>query len=99
MTLGQLYLQDKIRAEQYGSKSISVMKSIPIAVEAEKNPMLKPFVEMGAVPLSANSFAIGNLRYIKAAIDAADGNGRINPATLESLFRDPNVLIAASVPR
>jgi hypothetical protein len=30
------------------------------------------------------------------AVDAAEGTGRINPATLESLMRDPNVLIAAT---
>jgi hypothetical protein len=96
MTLGQLYLQDRLRVEKYGSKSIAVMKVDPIAVEAEKNPMLKPFVEMAAVPLTANSLAFGNLRYIKAAVDAADGNGRISSAPLQSLQRDPNALIAAS---
>ena len=96
MTMGQLYLQDKIRVEKYGSKSIAVMKVDPIAAEAEKNPILKPFVEMAAVPLTANSLAFGNLRYIKSAVDAADGNGRISPAVLQSLMREPNALIAAS---
>lgn len=96
MTLGQLYLQDKVRVEKYGSKSIALMKVDPIAAQAEKNPILKPLAEIGAVPLSANSLAIGNLRYLKSAIDAAEGNGRISPAALESLMRDPNALIAAS---
>ena len=96
MALGQIYLQDKARVEKHGSKSITVMKIDPIAAEAEKNPIFKPFVELGAVPLSANSLAIGNLPYLKSAIDAAEGNGRISAATLESLFRDPNVLMAAS---
>ena len=96
MTLGQLYLQDKVRVEKYGSKSIALMKIDPIAAQAEKNPILKPLAEIGAVPLSANSLAIGNLRYLKSAIDAAEGNGRISPASLESLLRDPNALIAAS---
>jgi len=97
MTLGQLYLQDKVRVEKYGSKSITLMKIDPIAAQAEKNPILKPLAEIGAVPLNANSLAIGNLRYLKSAIDAAEGgNGRISPASLESLFRDPNALIAAS---
>ena len=97
MTLGQLYLQDKIRVEKHGSKSIALMKIDPIAAQAEKNPILKPLVEIGAVPLSANSLAIGNLRYLKSAIDAAEGNGsKISPASLESLLRDPNALIAAS---
>ena len=96
MTLGQLYLQDKVRVEQYGSKSITLMKIDPIVAEAEKNPILKPFTELGVVPLSSNSLAFGNLRYLKSAIDAANGNGRISAASLESLLRDPNALISAS---
>ncbi len=96
MTLGQLSLQDKLRVEKHGSKSISLMTIDPIAAEALKNPIFKPYVEVGAVPLSANSLAIGNLRYLKAAIDAADGTGRISATTVESLLRDPNALIAAS---
>lgn len=97
MTLGELALQDKLRVEKYGSKSISLLKVDPIAAAAETNPMFKPYVEAGAVSLSANTLAIGNLRYLKAAIDAADGNGaRISSNTIESLLRDPNALIAAS---
>ena len=96
MTLGQLYLQDKVRVEKYGSKSITLMKIDPIAAEAEKTPLLKPFAEMGVVPLTANSLAFGNLRYLKSAIDAADGKGRISAAALESLLRDPNALISTS---
>ena len=96
MTLGQLYLQDKLRVEKYGSKSITLMKVDPIAQQAEKNPILKPFSEVGVVPLTSNSLAIGNVRYLKSAIDAVDGNGRISSASLESLLRDPNALISAS---
>jgi len=96
LTLGQLYLQDKVRVEKYGSKTITLMKVDPIAAEAEKNPILKPFTEIGVVPLTSNSLAIGNLRYLKSAIDAIDGNGRISSASLESLLRDPNALISAS---
>ena len=96
MTLGQLYLQDKVRVEKYGSKTITLMKIDPIAAEAEKTPLLKPYTEVGVVPLTANSLAFGNLRYLKSAIDAAEGNGRISAASLESLLRDPNALISAS---
>ena len=97
MSLGQLYLQDKVRVEKHGSKTITMMKIDPIAAQAEKTPILKPFAEIGAVPLGPNSLAIGNLRYLQSAIDAADGGtGRINPAALQSLLRDPNALIAAS---
>ena len=95
-SLAQLTLQSRARVEKHGSKTMAVMRIDPIAVEAEKNPFLKSLVEVGAVPLSANSIAIGNLPYLKSAIDAADGTGRINPATLDSLLRDPNVLMAAT---
>lgn len=95
-SLAQLTLQDKVRIEKHGSKTMALMRLDAIAAEAEKMPLLKSFVEVGAVPLSANSIAIGNLPYLKSAIDAADGTGRINPATLESLMRDPNVLAAGA---
>ena len=96
MTLGQLYLQDKLRVEKYGNKSITLMKIDPVAAEAEKTPLLKPYTEVGVVPLTANSLAFGNLRYLKSAIDAAEGNGRISSAALESLLRDPSALISSS---
>jgi len=95
-SLAQLTLQDRVRIEKHGSKSMAVMRVDPIATEAEKMPMLKSLVDVGAVPLSANSLAIGNLPYLKSAIDAADGNGRINPALVASLMRDPNVLMASA---
>lgn len=96
VTVGQLYLQEKVRVEKYGSKSISLMTVDPIVAEAEKMPLLKPFTEVGMVPLNTNSLAIGNLRYLKAAVDASDGTGRINPAVVDSLMRDPNALMAAA---
>jgi hypothetical protein len=95
-SLAQLTLQNRVRMEKHGSKSMAVIRIDPIAAEAEKMPMLKSLEEVGAVPLSANSLAIGNLPYIKSAIDAADGTGRINPALIESLMRDPNVLMATA---
>jgi len=96
MSLGQIYLQDSARVEKYGSKSITILKLDFMAAHIEKNPMLKPYSEIGIVPLSANSLAIGNLNYLKSAIDAAEGNGRISAATIESLLRDPNALLSAS---
>ena len=96
VSLAELALQDKVRMEKHGSKSIALMKIDEFAGQAVKTPMLRSFAEIGAVALSANSIAIGNLPYLKSAIDAGEGTGRINPATLESLLRDPSALIAAS---
>jgi hypothetical protein len=96
LTLAQLSLQDKVRMEKHGAKTMALMTVDPIAAEAAKNPVLKPYVEVGAVALSPNSIAIGNPRYLKSAIEAAEGGARISPETLQSLMRDPNVLLAAT---
>jgi hypothetical protein len=96
LTLAQLSLQDKVRTEKHGAKTISLMKIDPIAAEAEKNPVFKPYTEVGAVALSPNSIALGNIRYLKSAIEAAEGGPRISAETIQSLMRDPNVLLAAT---
>lgn len=96
LTLAQLSLQDKLRTEKHGAKTIALMKVDPIAAEAEKNPVFKPYAELGAVALSPNSIALGNIRYLKSAIEAAEGGPRISAETIQSLMRDPNVLMAAT---
>lgn len=97
LTMAQLALQDKLVTEKHGSKTIASMVVDPIAKQAEKTPLLKPFVNVGAVALTPNSLAIGNLGYIKAAAEAAEtGTGRIKPQTIQSLMRDPNVFMAAT---
>ncbi|HSK62397.1 MAG TPA: hypothetical protein VK893_01100 [Pyrinomonadaceae bacterium] len=96
VSLAELSLQEKVRTEKHGSKTIALMTVDEIAAQSVKNPMLKSLSEVGAVALSPNSIAIGNLPYLKSAIEAGEGTGRINPATLESLLRDPNALVAAS---
>jgi hypothetical protein len=96
ITLAGLYLQDRARNEKYGSKTLTIMKIDPIAEEAAKNSLLKPYVEMGVVALNANTLAVGNINYLKAAVDASEGNGRISTAALSSLLRDPNALVSAA---
>ena len=95
-SLAELTLQNRTRTEKHGSKTIALMRVDPIAQQAEKMPMLKSLSEIGGVVLNDNTLAIGNLPYLKSAIEAAEGTGRINAATLDSLMRDPNALIAAS---
>jgi hypothetical protein len=96
LTLAQLSAQDRIRTEKHGAKTITTIKVDPIAAEAEKTPILKAYSELGAVALTPNSIGIGNIRYLKSAIDAVEGGGRIRPETVQSLMRDPNVLLAAT---
>jgi hypothetical protein len=47
-----VYLQDHSRTETYGSKTLTIMTIDPIAEAAKKNPLLKSFVEIGAVALN-----------------------------------------------
>jgi hypothetical protein len=96
LTLAGVFLQDNARAEKYGSKTLTIMKIDPIAEAAQKNPLLKSFVEMGAVALNSNTLAVGNISYVKAAVDASEGTGRISSEVLNSLLRDPNALVSAA---
>ena len=96
MNLARMASEGKLRDEKYGSKTLSLMTIDPIAKEAEKNPFLKSFAEVGVVPLTANSLAVGSPNYLRAAIDAADGTGRISAESLTSLLRDPTVLASAA---
>ncbi len=96
ISLAQLTLQDKVRMEKHGAKTIALMTIDPIAAEVAKNPIFKPYIDVGAVALGPNSLAVGNLRYLKSAVEAAEGGPRISADTIQSLMRDPNVLMAAT---
>jgi hypothetical protein len=94
LTTAGVFLQDRARSETYANKTLTIMKIDPIAEAAQKNPLLKSFAELGAVAINSNTLAVGNIEYLKAAVDAAAGNGRINGAAINSLMRDPNALIS-----
>jgi hypothetical protein len=96
LTLARLSFQDKVRDEKYGAKTLAIMKIDPVAAAAEKTPLLKSFAEIGFAPLNSNSIALGNIGYLKAAMDAADGTGRLSNTTISSLLRDPNALVSAA---
>jgi hypothetical protein len=94
MILAKAAVGDKLRDEKYGAKTISLMTIDPVAKEAEKKPMLKSYSEMAMVSLNASTIAVGTTAYVRAAIDAALGEGRISSESLNSLLRDPNALIS-----
>ena len=96
MTMVQLALQEKAREETHGAKKIGIMRIDPIAEAAEKNPLLKSFSEIGFTALNTNTIAVGTVGYVKAAVDAANGEGRIANSAISSLVRDPNALISAA---
>jgi hypothetical protein len=92
--LARMASQGKLRDVKYGTKTLGLMTIDPIVKEAEKNPFLKSFSEVGIVTLNANTIAAGTPAYLKAAIDAGDGKERISPETLNSLVRDTNALVS-----
>jgi hypothetical protein len=94
MVLARMASQGKLRDEKYGTKTLGLMTIDPIVKEAEKNPFLKSFTEVGILPLNANTIAAGTPSYLRAAVDAGEGKERISTETLNSLVRDPNVLIS-----
>ena len=94
MTLARMASQGKLRDEKYGNKTLGLLTIDPIVKEAEKNPILKSFTEVGVVTLTPNSIAVGSPSYLRAAVDAGEGKDRITAETLNSLVRDSNVLIS-----
>jgi hypothetical protein len=96
LTVARLSLQQKARDEKYGEKTITLVTIDELAKAAEKNPLLKSFSELGLVSLNANTLAMGNTAYLKAAVDAGEGKGRITTEALNSLLRDQNALISAA---
>lgn len=96
ITLARMASGGKLRDEKYGAKTIGLMTIDPLVKEAEKNPILKSFTEMGIVTLNPNTIAAGSPNYLRAAIDAGDGKSRIDVATLNSLVRDQNALVSVA---
>ncbi len=94
MGLARMASQGKLRDETYGGKTLGLMTIEPIAKESEKNPLLKYFSELGVVSLNANTIATGTPGYLRAAIDAGEGRGRISTEALNMLVRDPNALMS-----
>lgn len=94
--MARMATQGKLRDEKYGDKTLGLMTIDPVAKEAEKNPILKSFSEVGIVALDGNTLATGTPAYLRAAIDAGAGKDRISPATLNSLVREPNALISVA---
>jgi len=92
--LAHMASQGRLRDETYGSKKLGLMTIDPLVKEAEKNPLLKSFTEVGVVALEGNTIAAGSPGYLRAAIDASGGKGRIDPTVLNSFIRDPNVLLS-----
>lgn len=86
--------EGKLKEETFGTHTLHVLKLSDLSSDAARNPFGAAFSELAASALDGNTLIVGNLSYVKAALEAADGNGRIRPETLSLLMRDPNVLMS-----
>lgn len=84
----------ELRQEKYGTKNIYITKLDTLTKGASKNPMLASMSDMAAAVLETNTLAFGSVAYVRAAMDAAEGRGIINPDLVSLALRDPNVLIS-----
>jgi hypothetical protein len=94
VSLARMASGGKLRDEKYGSKTLGLLTIDPLVKEAEKNPLLKSYTEVAIVSLNPTTIAFGTPGYVKAAVDAADGTGRISADSLNSLLRDPTAIIS-----
>lgn len=86
----------KLREETYNSKTIYLITIDDVAKQAEKVPILKSLSEAAIVLLNGDTIAVGTTSYVKAAVDAADGKGRISAELLNSVLRDPTALASTA---
>ena len=96
MELARQAAKGKLRDESYGSKTLGLLTIDDLAKEAQKTPILKSLSEVAIVLLNGDTIAIGTTGYVKAAIDAAAGKGRISADLVNSALRDPTALISSA---
>jgi hypothetical protein len=77
-------------------KTLGLFTIDELAKQAEKTPLLRSLAEVAIAPVNGNTIAIGSTSYVKAAIDAAEGKGRISPDLLNSVMRDPTALVSVA---
>jgi hypothetical protein len=87
LLLARMASGGKLRDEKYGTKTLSLMTIDPLVKQAEKNPILKSYSELGIISLNATTIAAGTPAYLKAAVDAEEGRGRISS---ESRLQTPS---------
>jgi hypothetical protein len=104
LTLGRVFADSqglKAREETYGSKTIDIFDTEGIAkaagADGTKMPeggqtKANPYPEVAVTALDSRTLVAGVPAYVKAAIDAAAGRGRLNAATLDLAAREPQAL-------
>ena len=92
----------KTRQESYGSKTLDIFDTGSVGaamsgadgVKGEEGGRAKPnpYPEIAVTTLDSRTLVAGVPAYVKAAVDAAGGQGRLSPSTLELAAREPQAL-------
>jgi hypothetical protein len=81
------------REENYLGKPIQVFDLTSLSKGGEgAKPSSLPFKEIAAVALNANTLVVGVPGYVRAAVDADNGQGRLQASLLDLAARDPQAL-------
>lgn len=92
----------KSRQETYGSKTLDIFDTGGIAkavggADGTKEPDAgqqkpNPYPEVAVTTLDSRTLVAGVPAYVKAAIDASEGRGRLDASTLDLAAREPQAL-------
>lgn len=97
LSLARMGLQGKFQDEKYGSKTVTTVKISDLMKMGDgKNttPLPIPVSELSMTALDGGTIAVGNLSYVKAAIDASGGQGGIKPELTALAMRQPDALLS-----
>jgi hypothetical protein len=85
-----------VHTEKYGSHDLYTYTVKDIAKKSEQLPLLGSYAEFGLTILHDDMYVAGTTGFVKAAIDADEGRGRLKPQLAQSIVRDPENLISIS---
>jgi hypothetical protein len=94
LLLAKMISPGKPRDEKYGGKNMSVFEIEDLKREAAKNPLAGAYSELAITSLNVTTIALGTPAYVKAAIDAGEGRGRISSDLVNLVTRNANTLFS-----
>jgi hypothetical protein len=89
----QMLLGPDVHTEKYGNHDLLTYTIKDVARQSEKMPFLGALSEVAATAVHDDVIVVGTPGFVRAAIDADEGRGRMNAELARSLTRDPENLI------
>lgn len=82
------------RSEKYGTHDVITFTIKDLAKMSEQMPIVGSYSELAISSMQDGSYVAGNTGFVRAAIDAEEGRGRLNADAARSITRDPDSLIS-----